>query len=112
MARPLSCMMDDILVTRSRKEEHDLRLEEVLAKIERSGMTLNKDKCEFAVQEVKFLGHILNKHGIRVDPEKERAIKEMPAPTDISGLKRFLAMVNNLSRFSPMLSEIEVQHRF
>lgn len=105
------CMMDDILVTGSTKEEHDLRLEEVLAKIERSGMTLNKDKCEFAVQEVKFLGHILNKHGIRVDPEKERAIKEMPAPTDISGLKRFLAMVNYLSRFSPILSEIEVPLR-
>ena len=61
---------------------------------------------------MKFLGHVLNKHGIRLDPEKERAIKEMPAPTVISGLKMFLEMVNYLSRFSPILSEIEVQLRF
>ena len=102
-------MMDDILVTGCTKEEHDLRLEEVMAKIERSAMTLNKSKCESAVKEVKFLGQIFNKDGIKVDLEKERAIKETPAPTDISGLNSFLAMVNYLS--SRILSEIEVPSR-
>ena len=105
------CMMDDILVVGSTKEEHDSRLAEVLKKVEEAGMTLNKDKCVFGVQEVKFLGHILNKDGIGVDPEKEKAIREMPAPTDRKGLQRFLAMVNYLSRFSPLISEVEVPLR-
>ena len=74
-------------------------------------MTLNKEKCVFGVQEVKFLGHILTKKGIGVDPEKERAIREMPAPTDRKGLQRFLAMVNYLGRFSPLISEVEVPLR-
>ena len=105
------CMMDDILVVGNTKEEHDRRLEEVLNKLECSGMTLNKDKCEFGVKEVKFLGHILSGDGIKVDPEKERAIKDMAAPKDLAALKRFLAMVNYLGRFSPLLSEIEVPLR-
>lgn len=105
------CMMDDILVVGRTKVEHDRRLEEVLAAIERSGMTLNKDKCEFGVKEVKFLGHLLNEEGIRIDPDKEKAIREMPAPTGLKSLKRFLAMVNYLGRFSPLLSELEVPLR-
>ena len=71
-------MMDDILVVGKNREEHDKRLWEVLVKIEKAGMTLNKSKCEFGVKEVKFLGHILSTKGISVDPEKERAIREMP----------------------------------
>ena len=105
------CMMDDILVVGKNREEHDKRLREVLLKIESAGMTLNKSKCEFGVKEVKFLGHILSTKGISVDPEKERAIREMPPPTDRKSLQRFLAMVNYLSRYSPQLSEAEVALR-
>lgn len=105
------CMMDDILVVGKTKEEHDSRLATVLSKVEAAGMTLNKDKCAFGVTEVKFLGHVLSKKGIKVDPEKEKAIREMPPPKDRKGLQRFLAMVNYLSRFSPLLSEAEVPLR-
>ena len=101
------CMMDDILVVGKNKEEHDIRLHEVLDKLNRAGLTLNREKCQFGVDEVKFLGHILNKEGIRIDPEKEKAIKEMPAPIDRKSLRRFLAMVNYLGRFSPLLAEVE-----
>lgn len=48
-----------------------------------------------------------SEQGIRVDPGKEEAIREMPAPTDRKGLQRFLATVNYLSRYSPFLSEAE-----
>ena len=63
-------MMDDILVVGKNREEHDKRLWEVLLKIEKAGMTLNKSKCEFGVKEVKFLGHILSTKGISVDPAR------------------------------------------
>lgn len=105
------CMMDDILVVGRSRVEHDTRLQEALGRIEKAGMTLNRDKCVFGVQEVKFLGHVLSGEGIRVDPEKEKAIREMPAPTDRKGLQRFLAMVNYLSRYSALLSEAETPLR-
>ena len=63
------------------------------------------------MSEVKFLGHILSKEGISVDPEKEKAISDMPAPKDRKSLRRFLAMVNYLSRFSPRLSEAQLPLR-
>ena len=62
------CLLDDIGCRWKYQEERNRRLEEVLNKLESSGMTLNKDKCEFGVKEVKFLGHILNGYGIKVDP--------------------------------------------
>ena len=102
---------DDILIVGKDRKEHDQRLEEVLDKFELAGMTLNKDKYEFAVEEVKFLGHIHNAKDVCIGPEKEQAIKDMPEPKDLKSLKRFLAMVNYLSRFSPLLSEIEVPLR-
>lgn len=105
------CMMDDILVVGKDRGEHDARLDLVLRRLEEAGLTLNKGKCEFGVSEVKFLGHVLNKEGISVDPCKEKAISDMPAPVDRKGLRRFLAMVNYLSRFSPRLSEAQLPLR-
>ena len=104
------CMMDDILVVGSTEKEHDERLRRVLERIEEAGMTLNK-KCEFKVREVKLLGHVLNSEGVKVDPDKELAIRDMPAPTDRKGLRQFLAMVNYLSRFSPDLAEVQLPLR-
>ena len=54
-------MMDDIVVFGSTEEEHDSRLDRVLAKLADAGVTLNKNKCSFKQQEIKFLGHVIGK---------------------------------------------------
>ncbi|GFO43321.1 Pol polyprotein [Plakobranchus ocellatus] len=61
-------------------------------------------KCEFSKPVIKFLGHIIDGHGIRVDPQKIEAIFEFPVPTNITELQRFLGMVNQLAKFSPKLA--------
>ena len=53
------CMMDDSLVYRKNSEEHWIRLQNAL-KIEKSGMTLGKEKCLFGCTEIKFLGHVIS----------------------------------------------------
>ncbi|GFO48513.1 Pol polyprotein, partial [Plakobranchus ocellatus] len=53
---------------------------------------------------IKFLGHIIDGHGIRADPQKIEAIVEFPVPTNITELQRFLGMVNQLAKFSPELA--------
>ena len=98
-------MMDDILVFGQSQEEHDHRLELALDRINKAGITLNSEKCEFSKKRVKFLGHIIDESGIHPDPEKILAIQQMKTPTSISELRRFLGMVTYLSKFSPNLSQ-------
>ncbi|UYV60281.1 K02A2.6-like [Cordylochernes scorpioides] len=100
------CHMDDIMVYGSCQEEHDKRLEKVLTRVSKSGLTLNKDKCKFAVTTIKFLGHQIGPNGIQVDPKRKRAILEFPKPRSVKELKQFLGMVNFSARFVPNLAEI------
>ena len=69
------------------------------------GVTLN-EKCELSTQKVKFLGHIITPEGISIDPEKVKAVAEMPTPTDIPSLRRLLGMVNHVGKFAPNLAEV------
>ncbi|UYV72761.1 K02A2.6-like [Cordylochernes scorpioides] len=100
------CHMDDILIFAKRKEEHDETLREILRRLKNSGITLNKEKCQFGVSNVTFLGHYIDEHGIKADEKKVKAIAEMKPPTDVHGVQRFMGMVNFLGRFVPNLAEI------
>ena len=96
---------DDIIVWGSTKEEHDDRLFEVLSKIKESGLKLN-NKCIFRATKLEFLGHIISDDGIQADPNKIRAIMEMPIPANKKDLQRFLGMVNYLGKFIKNLAEV------
>lgn len=104
--RGVTCLMDDVLVFGKDKEEHNARLEQVLERLQSAGVTLNSRKCEFNKTEVKFLGHLISKEGIRPDPEKTSAIREMGVPQSVTDLRRFLGMINQLGKFSPCISEL------
>ena len=100
------CMMDDILVHGRTQEEHDKRLKLVLQRLSELGMTLNSRKCMFSQSSVKFLGHVIDSQGIRPDPSKVSAIEHFSTPTNVSDVRRFLGMINQLSKFSPNLADI------
>ena len=94
----VECQTDDILVFGDAHEQHDQRLEPVLKSIEDNGLTLNIEKCEFAIRKIQFLGHHISKDGIEVDLSKVKAITQMEALTNISELCRFLGMVNQMGK--------------
>ena len=98
------CQMDDILVFGSDKSEHDKRLCVTLEKLRRAGVTLNAEKCEFNRRTVKFLGHIIDREGIKADPDKIRAITSFDAPKNRKELRRFFGMINYLGKFTPTLA--------
>ena len=100
------CMMDDVLDYGKTTAEHDKRLLAVMEKISAAGVTLNPKKCEFSQRQLKFLGHIVNEQGIQADPDKTAAISDMPAPTNVSELRRFMGMANQLRKFSMNLADI------
>ena len=97
--------MDDILVYGKSQEEHDKHLTAVLHKVAAAGITLNLEKCEFSCKEIKFLGQLVDKQGIRADPNKVKAIQQMKEPKNVTELHRFLGMINQLGKFTPNLAE-------
>jgi hypothetical protein len=56
-------------------------------------------KCEFWISEVLFLGHIINKEGLAVDPKKVADILNWKAPTDARGIKSFIGIAGYYRRF-------------
>ncbi len=100
------CMVDDVLVHGQTKQEHDDRLREVLQRLQDAGVTLNAEKCVFAQNKVKFLGHVIDETGIKPDPDKVFAIQKVPPPGNVGDVRRFLGMANQMSKFAPNLADI------
>lgn len=101
------CWMDDILIHGRNHMEHDARVRAVLFHLQRAGLTLNIQKCEFSQKSFKFLGHIVDAQGVHADPEKRRAIGHyFPTPSTVTELQRFMGMVNQLGKFAPGLADI------
>ena len=99
------CQTDDILVHGRSEEEHDQHLKPVMERLEKAGITLNLEKCQFSPKRVKFLGQVINQSGVRPDPDKVSAVAKMKPPTNTTELRRFLGMTNQLSKFAPQLAE-------
>ena len=77
-----------------------------MERIGNSGVTLNLDKCQFSKTSVRFLGQVIDAQGIRPDPDKLEAIKNMRQQENVKEVRRFLGMINQMSKFAPHLSEI------
>ena len=88
------------------QKEHDDRLTTALQAIQKAGLTLNREKCQFNKSYISFLGHIIDSHGISQDPQKTKAITDMSPPTTVTQLRRFLGMINQMNRFSPHLAQL------
>ena len=97
-------IQDDIIVWAPDKKTHDERLCIVSDQIKKSGLKLNKKKCVFGVNELKFCGHIFSDQGVKADSDKISAITDMPLPEDATELRRFLGMITYLAKFIKNLS--------
>ncbi|XP_029163431.1 uncharacterized protein LOC114934886 [Nylanderia fulva] len=96
--------LDDIVIVTPTFKEHLEWLDRVLQKILAAGLTINPEKCEFCRAQVKYLGFIVSKEGLSVDPEKAQPILEYPAPTNLKQLRRFLGMSSWYRRFIPQFA--------
>ena len=99
-------LIDDISIFSRDCNEQKERLIRVLRTLKEAGVTLNLEKCEFYKERVMFLGHLIDSEGIRLDPGKTKATCQMSQPKNISELKRFLGMANQLGKFSRNLAEL------
>jgi len=91
--------MDDVLVFTEDLEEHRRIVGKVLAKFDENQLFLNPDKCTFKANEIEYLGLIISKDQVRMDPVKVEVVKEWPVPKNKKEVQQFLAFVNFYQRF-------------
>ncbi|GFX34108.1 retrovirus-related Pol polyprotein from transposon opus [Trichonephila clavipes] len=88
----VSVYMDDVIISSPSSTQHVKHLKEVFRLLQEAGLTLNKDKCKFGCEELKYLGLIINKEGIKTDEAKVQAIVEMKHPHNSKEVSKFLGM--------------------
>ena len=96
--------IDDILVTGTSEEEHLKNLDEVLQRLGNAGLRLKREKCNFMLTEVKYLGHKISAKGLEPTDEKIKAIREAPQPQSVTQLRSFLGAINYYCKFLPNLA--------
>lgn len=84
--------IDDILVYSRSREDHANHLRAVLQTLHQRQLYAKFSKCEFWLESVAFLGHVVSSEGIQVDPQKIAAVKDWPRPTTPTEIRSFLGL--------------------
>ena len=103
-------IMDEVVVAGD-ETTHDERLQKFLDTASKQGLKLNKEKCKIRQTQVPYVGHLLTSEGLKIDPQKVKAVQEMPAPQSKEDVKRLLGFVQFLSRYLPSLSTVDAPLR-
>ena len=101
--------MDEIIVYEKSVQDLDEKLHKTLQIMKELGLKLNKNPCEFRKSTVKYFGHVLSADGASLDPGKLKAIRELPAPTNVPELRRVIGRINYLGRFIPTFLQKFIQ---
>ena len=91
--------IDDIIVATSTFEKHIEVLTKVYEKLKNAGLTINLEKSKFCRSSLKFLGFLVDEHGLRTDPEKVSAVVDYPQPKTTTQIRRLLGLVSYYRRF-------------
>ena len=100
------CYIDDILITSRDMKSHVQMLDRVLSRLEEYGVLIKKEKCAFGIDSVQYLGHVIDKTGIRPSPEKVQAIQAIKNPESIAELRTLLGVVTFYHKFIPNFATV------
>ncbi|KAL0293506.1 UNVERIFIED_CONTAM: Retrovirus-related Pol polyprotein from transposon.6 [Sesamum radiatum] len=91
--------IDDILIYSRSPEEHEQHLWTVLQILREKQLYTKFNKCEFWMEEIAFLGHVVSKEGVQPDPTKVKAILEWEPPKNVLEVRSFLGLASYYRRF-------------
>jgi len=90
---------DDILIYSKNLNEHLDHLCNVLSVLRNEQLYANLKKCTFCMEKIVFLGYVVTAHGIEMDEEKVKAIRDWPIPKSVSEVRSFHGLVSFYRRF-------------
>ena len=99
-------VVDDIIIYDKDLKEHYENVKNLLERCRKHNITLNLDKFMFAEKSVKYVGYTVSEEGITADPAKLEALQKFPTPRNISELRSFMGLVNQLSEFTKQTSNV------
>jgi len=99
MHKEIEVYVDDMIAKSKSEEEHLANLRKLFERLRKFKLRLNSAKCTFGVRSGKLLGFIISQKGIEVDPDKVRAILQMPHPCTEKEIWGFLGRLNYIARF-------------
>ena len=91
--------LDDILIFSNNVAEHDSHVRIVLECLRKHQLYAKATKCAFRLEETEFLGCIVGKNGLRMDPSKVQTILDWPIPSSVKAVQSFLGFANFYRRF-------------
>ncbi|KAL5568094.1 hypothetical protein UlMin_024669 [Ulmus minor] len=100
--------IDDILIYSRSRDEHAEHLRVTLQTLKEHRLYAKFSKCEFWLDRVQFLGHVISKEGITVDPVKIEAVSKWSAPTSVTEIRSFLGLAGYYRRFVEGFSSLAV----
>ncbi|XP_043191676.1 uncharacterized protein K02A2.6-like [Amphibalanus amphitrite] len=99
-------IVDDVVVYSRTREDHIRDVRRFMERCEERGISLNRRKLQLAQQKVKFAGFIISADGYEPDPQLTSAISSFPTPKNISELRSFFGLANQVAPFVDELSEL------
>ena len=96
----IMCYVDDVVIATPTLEDHIERLEEVFSCMKQAGLKCKPSKCEILRDSIKYLGRLVDKYGVRPDPEAVEAVLTWKAPKTDTQLMRFLGFANYYREFT------------
>lgn len=93
--------IDDLLIASDNEVEHMDHLRKICGRLYEYGLVINLPKCNFLKSEVTFLGHTVDRNGVRPIGDRVKIINEYKPPVTVNDLRRFLGMLNFYRRFIP-----------
>src|SRR5258708_39139501 len=100
------CYMDNILIYSPTLSEHQQIVHQVLATLQRQRLFLKPEKCKFKQKEVEYLGLVILKDHVAMDPMKVHGVTEWPTPMKVKEVQSFLGFVNFYRKFIHDISDI------
>src|SRR5260370_19675992 len=100
------CYMDDILVYSHTLSDHWRIVRQVLTTLHKWRLFLKPEKCKFEQKEVEYLGLVISKDHVAMDPTKVRGVTEWPTPMKVKEVQSFLGFVNFYQKFIHNFSDV------
>ena len=100
------CYIDDIVIWSRTLEEHLGHLEEVFKRLREAGLKVHPGKCVFGADSIDFLGHKISANRLEPQQDKLAAVRDLPSPTNMSGLRAALGLFSYYRKFVQHFSSI------